>query len=300
MQPVAGDEPAVVVHEGHQVDAAVLPLEHEREQVGLPELVGRGPLELADLVGMRTGGHLFHLVARLVQHPRHGRRRGRQRRTAHQHVADPLAAPLGIRLLEHEDRPLGQFRHAAALGAAPGLVHQPGRTLLVELLLPGVERVLGDAHQRGEVAGRQAAPLPGVEDQQPLLGRHRRLRRLLGLDQPPPLALAHSDQPGPAHRFLERLFGERLFVQEVIRLFRLFRARRMRKARVPDAAADGRTGLDGRGSDLGMRPRRWPGRWVPPGRRRWQLRSGYALAPLPASLSSCSNSSQTCLTPLAV
>ena len=68
--------------------------------------------------------------------------------------------------------------YAAALGAAPGLIHQPARAQLVELLLPGVERVLGEAHQRGEIARRQAAPLPGIEDQQPLLGRHRRLWRL--------------------------------------------------------------------------------------------------------------------------
>ena len=40
VQAVADDEPAVVVHEGDQVDPPVLPLEHEGEQVGLPKLVG--------------------------------------------------------------------------------------------------------------------------------------------------------------------------------------------------------------------------------------------------------------------
>ena len=106
--------------------------------------------------------------------------------------------------------------HAAALGAAPRLVHQPARAQLVELLLPGVERVLGEADQRGEIARRQAAPLPGVEDQQPLLGRHRRLGRLLRLDQPPALGLARADQTGPAD-LLEGLLGERLFVRRRLR-----------------------------------------------------------------------------------
>ena len=165
VDPVAGEESAVVVHEGHHVNPPVLPLQDEGEQIGLPKLVGRGPLELPLLIGMRMGGHLLHLVARLVQDPRHGPRRGRQGWPAEQHVADPLATPFRIGLLEHEDCPLGQLMHAAALGAAPGLVHQPARPQLVELLLPGVERVLGKPHQGGEIASRQAAPLPGVEDQ---------------------------------------------------------------------------------------------------------------------------------------
>ena len=199
-------------------------------------------------------GHLFHLVARLVQDPRHGRRRGRQGRPAEQHVADPLAAPLGIGLLEHEDRPLGQLMHAAALGAAPRLVHQPARAQLVEPLLPAVERVLGEAHQRGEIARRQAAPLPGVEDQQPLLGRHRRLRRLLGLDQPPPLALARADQPRPAD-LLEGLLGERLFVAEGVVSLRSGQ-------RIGCGCSghcrggDGRTGFARRGEQPGDGPRR--------------------------------------------
>ena len=159
------------------------------------------------------GGDFFHLVARLVQHAGDGPRRGRQGRTAEQHVADPLAAPLRVGLLEHEDRPLGQLVHAAALGPAALLIHQPGRARLVEPLLPTVERVLREAHQRGEIARRQAAPLPSVEDQQPLLGRHRRLGRRLGLDQPLPLALARAGQKAPAD-LLERLFGRRLLAHE--------------------------------------------------------------------------------------
>ena len=41
MQAVADDKPAVVVHEPHHVQPPVLALQDEREQVRLPQLVGR-------------------------------------------------------------------------------------------------------------------------------------------------------------------------------------------------------------------------------------------------------------------
>jgi hypothetical protein len=40
VQGVAGDEAGVVVQESDEIDPAVLTLEEEGEQVGLPELVG--------------------------------------------------------------------------------------------------------------------------------------------------------------------------------------------------------------------------------------------------------------------
>ena len=162
----------------------VLPLEHEREQVGLPELVGPGPLEVPHLVGMRAGGHLFQLVAGLVQHPGHGRGAGRQRRAAQQHVADPLAAPLGIGLLEHEDRALGQLRQAAALA---------GRRAAGPSARPGPARRTSSSRRRAcawrrpparrsrRPAGRSAARCRGS---QPLLGVERRGLLLLGPRQP--------------------------------------------------------------------------------------------------------------------
>jgi hypothetical protein len=67
VQAVADHEAAGVVEEGDQVDTPVLPLEDEGEQVGLPQLVGRGPLEGADVIGMRSRGHLLALIAGLVQ-----------------------------------------------------------------------------------------------------------------------------------------------------------------------------------------------------------------------------------------
>src|SRR5450755_2529883 len=50
VQAVADEEAAMIVHEGDQVDAAILAFEDEGEQVGLPELVGAGAFETADLV----------------------------------------------------------------------------------------------------------------------------------------------------------------------------------------------------------------------------------------------------------
>ena len=93
VQAVADEEAAVVVHEGDQVDAAVLPLEDEGEQVGLPELVGPGPLEVADLVGVGPGGRLLQLVAGLVQDAGDGLGAGGQGRAAQQHVADASRSP---------------------------------------------------------------------------------------------------------------------------------------------------------------------------------------------------------------
>ena len=55
MQPVADDEPAVVVHERHQVDPAILPLENKRKQVGLPERIRAGAFEARLALRMGLG-----------------------------------------------------------------------------------------------------------------------------------------------------------------------------------------------------------------------------------------------------
>jgi hypothetical protein len=169
VQPVADDEAAVVIQKGDQVDASVLPLEDEGEQVGLPELVGPGALEVADVVGMRPGGDFFQLIAGLMQDARHGGSAGRQGRTAQQQVTDLLATPVGVGLLEQQDGAYGQLGQAAARGPAAGLVHQAAWPLRVKLLLPGIQGVLGEADQGGEVAGRQLAALPGIQQEQALL-----------------------------------------------------------------------------------------------------------------------------------
>jgi hypothetical protein len=48
VQTEADQKPAVIIEEGNQVNPPVLPLEDEGEQIGLPELVGRGGWMLRD------------------------------------------------------------------------------------------------------------------------------------------------------------------------------------------------------------------------------------------------------------
>jgi hypothetical protein len=103
---------------------------------------------------MRTGGDLLQLVARLMQHAGHGTGAGRQGRFPAQHVADLLAAPGGIGLLEQEDGALGQVGQLAAARPAAGPIHQPAWPLCGELALPLVERVFGQADQSGKVRRR--------------------------------------------------------------------------------------------------------------------------------------------------
>lgn len=82
-QAIARDKAAMIIQEGQEVDAPVLPLEHERKQIGLPQLVGLGALEATDMIGLRLDGLLNRFIAGFFQHPRHGVGTGRQ-----QHVAD--------------------------------------------------------------------------------------------------------------------------------------------------------------------------------------------------------------------
>ena len=193
VQAVPDNEAAVVVHERHQINPPILPLEDKRKQVGLPQLIGFGPLEVADLVRMRPAGHLLHLIAGFVQHPRHRRGTGGQGRAAYQHVADALAAPLRVGLLQHENGAFGQFRQARAGRAALGPVHQSTWPFLLEPLLPGEQRMFGDADQVGKIRSRQAAALPGVQQQQTLF-RGKRLSLFRWLHQLPAPARCSADE----------------------------------------------------------------------------------------------------------
>src|SRR5262249_15598218 len=67
VQAIAHHEPAMVVHEGDEIDAPVLPLEDEGEEVRLPELIGPGALEIANLVRMPPRWNLLQLVAGCVK-----------------------------------------------------------------------------------------------------------------------------------------------------------------------------------------------------------------------------------------
>jgi hypothetical protein len=181
----ADEEPAVVIEERDEVDAAVLPLDDEREEVSLPELVGAGALEVTDLVRVRPGGGLVNFIARFVKGMGHRLGAGGQRRSAEQHVADAFASPVGVSLLEQEDGPFGQLGEPASLAGAARLFHEAGRSELGEPLLPEIEGVLGDAHQGSEISRGQAAALPAVEDHEPLLGVVGRCLLLPGPGQPP-------------------------------------------------------------------------------------------------------------------
>src|SRR5205085_7979679 len=89
----------------------------------------------------------------------------------HQLVGDALATPVGVLSLQQHDRRADVRGHATPARPATGLVHQSCRAAFVEALLPGVERVLGDADQTREVSSGQTAPLPQIEQLQALLRR---------------------------------------------------------------------------------------------------------------------------------
>ncbi|HTY86014.1 MAG TPA: hypothetical protein VMB80_00995 [Candidatus Acidoferrum sp.] len=114
----ADDVPRVIVHEGDEVGVA--PAQPEGEDVGLPHLVGRGPLE-------KAGTHHVPLLVRpafrhqpgFVQPAPHGLRTGRQEEPPAQHLTDALDAKAGIIGFEFPDffgdgrRQLGRTRAGA-------------------------------------------------------------------------------------------------------------------------------------------------------------------------------------------
>src|SRR5262245_44911207 len=111
------------VEEGLQVLPAVLALEDEGEEVRLPELVRPGALEVPHRGVVRPGGGLLEPVALLPEDVGHRLGARRESGTAEEHVGDALAAPLGVRLLEHE---YGAANQVGELRAA-GTVHQATR-----------------------------------------------------------------------------------------------------------------------------------------------------------------------------
>src|SRR6202035_1056933 len=108
----------------------------------------------------------LQFVAGLAEYAGDGLGAGGQGRAAQQHGGDALAAPVGGVLLEPED--------GAAGGGAAGPIDEAGGAVGFKFTFPGVQGMLGDADQGGEVAGGQAAAAPGVEDEEALLGGQRR------------------------------------------------------------------------------------------------------------------------------
>src|SRR5262249_22511172 len=93
------------------------------------------------------------------------------------------------------------------------------RTLFIKLLLPAAQGVLAHTDQGGKIPRRQTAPLPGIQEQQPLLGRQRDVLALLVRDQPPSpfVPTRQSRQTGQTKsssicdRFRACVTAERLF-----------------------------------------------------------------------------------------
>ncbi len=130
---------------------------------------------------------MLELVARLLQDAGDRLRARRVALAAVQNVADPLAAPVGVRLLQEQDRSLGDVGEARASRATATPLLETGGTELVELAPPVVERVVADPDEGSEVLRRKTAPLPRIEDEDPLLGGQRlRRQAILRPDEPLP------------------------------------------------------------------------------------------------------------------
>ena len=139
--------PRVVVHEADQVHALVAP-QLEREDVALPELVGRRPLEAPRWLLARRLDLGLRDQAGLVQDAAHRRLRHAEPLEASEHVPDATRAPRGIGLPRLDDRALDGLRstrpwsprggtavvlldlqrlHAAAVKQRHELLHHRGR-----------------------------------------------------------------------------------------------------------------------------------------------------------------------------
>jgi hypothetical protein len=117
----ADDEARIIVQEGDEV--GVTPAEAEGEDVRLPHLIGRGPLEEAGpgdiaLLGRRGRRH----QPGRMQLPAHGLGTGREQEPAAEPLADALDAEAGVLLLEREDLlPDGRWQLGRACVLGGGL-----------------------------------------------------------------------------------------------------------------------------------------------------------------------------------
>ena len=140
------DEAGVIVHE--RDDVGVTATEAEREDVRLPHLIGRGPLEEAGPnhvapFGRRSLRHEF----RVVQTTAHRLRAGRQEEEPAQDLRDALDAEGGMCPLEFEDL-LGD--RPGQLGLAPAGIGRLQPCFAAEpiRLQPRAKAALADAHLR--------------------------------------------------------------------------------------------------------------------------------------------------------
>jgi len=104
-QICADEEARIIIQEGHHVGIA--PAQPERENIRLPHLIGRGPLEEARprQIALARGWRRGHQVG-LVQFLPHRLRTGGQEQHAPQPLRDTFDAPGRVVLFELDD-PLG-------------------------------------------------------------------------------------------------------------------------------------------------------------------------------------------------
>ena len=98
----------MLVQEHHEVDASVLSLEDEAEEIRLSHLARLLALEASRLVAARSRRDVLELAARLLQDAGDRLCVRRVALAEVQNVADPLTGPVGVRLLlSSEDVPQG-------------------------------------------------------------------------------------------------------------------------------------------------------------------------------------------------
>jgi hypothetical protein len=163
---VAHNEPRVVVHERRQVQALV-PAQQEREDVRLPELIRRRPLEAPRRVLARSRRRRrLRQQPLLVQDPPHLCLRDAQRLEPREHVPDAPRPVLGVLLSLRDDRSPARLRHPR----------------LHWLALPGLQRL-------GATALVQREPVldcPGARAEHARHLRHACLAAQHGVDHPQP------------------------------------------------------------------------------------------------------------------
>lgn len=167
---MADDEPAVVVHEHARVQPLATP-QPEREDVRLPQLVGRRAFEAPrPVLALRARLRCLDetLVVKdapdlVLAHP--------ERREAREYVANPTSPPIFVIAFERDDLLLDDclLRRRLLAGLA-ALGHQRTRPLLLELRSPLHDCRRRDAECTGHVLGRHALHA-FLDDQQLVLER---------------------------------------------------------------------------------------------------------------------------------
>ena len=147
VDPEADDEPGVVVDERNRM--GVVPVQLEGEEVTLPELIGRGPLEEPRFgpipAALLLRGWQRH--GRLVQRTAHSLRARRQEERPLQPLRDPPHPESGVLLLDRYDRLVDGGREFRFVGRrTTWMCFQPGFTQRLILLHPVPNRLNGDLH----------------------------------------------------------------------------------------------------------------------------------------------------------